>query len=147
MGLFYPRILVPEEYPPPPRSWWFTRLSIWCHFLTLDVYNLWLAYKLLFVTRFNDNEDMLEDTWHVELPRRPDFSESSFIGMNNGQMMYDNNLFFPTRIKEEENLGLAEAITRSILSAGVFCLFFFRSKGFIFDPQNSCLQLMDFQVV
>ncbi|CAA7390814.1 unnamed protein product [Spirodela intermedia] len=88
MGLFYPRILIPEEYPPPPRSW------------------------------FNDNEDMLEDTWHVELPRRPDFSESSFLGMNNSQMMYDNNLFFPTRIKEEENLGLAEAITRSILSAG-----------------------------
>ncbi|MQM05279.1 hypothetical protein Taro_038089 [Colocasia esculenta] len=88
MGLFYPRLLVPEEYPPPPRSW------------------------------FHDHEDMLEDTWHMELPRRSDFSDASFFGVNNGQTMFDNNLFYPTRIKKDENLGLAEAIASSILSAG-----------------------------
>uniref|UniRef100_A0A1D1Y848 Actin-related protein 9 n=1 Tax=Anthurium amnicola TaxID=1678845 RepID=A0A1D1Y848_9ARAE len=87
MGLFYPRFLVPEEYPSPPRQW------------------------------FHDHEDMLEDTWHAELPRRPDFMDGSFFGVNNGQTMYDNNLFYPTRVKEE-NLGLAEAIASSILSAG-----------------------------
>ncbi|KAK8448455.1 hypothetical protein SEVIR_7G016900v4 [Setaria viridis] len=35
MGLLYPRVLVPEEYPPPPRSW------------------------------FQDYDDMLEDTWQT----------------------------------------------------------------------------------
>ncbi|KAI6693439.1 hypothetical protein NL676_021149 [Syzygium grande] len=41
MGLFYPTLLVPDVYPPPPRSW------------------------------FNDYEDMLEETWHFDYPRRP----------------------------------------------------------------------------
>ncbi|XP_015692069.1 actin-related protein 9 isoform X2 [Oryza brachyantha] len=35
MGLLYPRVLVPEEYPPPPRSW------------------------------FQDYDDMLEETWQT----------------------------------------------------------------------------------
>ncbi|TVT96889.1 hypothetical protein EJB05_57886 [Eragrostis curvula] len=35
MGLLYPRVLVPEEYPPPPRPW------------------------------FQDYDDMLEDTWQT----------------------------------------------------------------------------------
>ncbi|KAF0892363.1 hypothetical protein E2562_015441 [Oryza meyeriana var. granulata] len=35
MGLLYPRVLVPEEYPPPPRSW------------------------------FQDYDDMLEDPWQT----------------------------------------------------------------------------------
>ncbi|KAL6839778.1 hypothetical protein ACP4OV_030466 [Aristida adscensionis] len=35
MGFLYPRVLVPEEYPPPPRTW------------------------------FQDYDDMLEDTWQT----------------------------------------------------------------------------------
>ncbi|KQJ81449.1 actin-related protein 9 isoform X2 [Brachypodium distachyon] len=35
MGLLYPRLLIPEEYPPPPRPW------------------------------FQDCDDMLEDTWQT----------------------------------------------------------------------------------
>ena len=70
---------------------------------------------------------MLEDAWHAELPRRSDFSESSLFGTyNSNQIVYnDNNFFYRFRIKEQENLGLADAITRSILSAGmtVFVIF------------------------
>ncbi|MED6131593.1 Actin-like protein arp9 (SWI/SNF complex component arp9) [Stylosanthes scabra] len=43
MGLFYPTLLVPEVYPPPPRNW------------------------------FNDYEDMLEEPWHMEYTRPDTF--------------------------------------------------------------------------
>ncbi|KAK9160786.1 hypothetical protein Syun_007127 [Stephania yunnanensis] len=88
MGLFYPPLLVPDEYPPPPRAW------------------------------FHDYEDMLEDTWHAEFPRRSDISDNLFLGGNGGLSMWENYPIFPTRLKKEDNLGLAEAITSSILSTG-----------------------------
>lgn len=89
MGLFYPTLFVPEEFPPPPRSW------------------------------FNDYEDMLEDTWHMEFPRRPDMPDGTYpAGVNSGPNMWENYPIFPTRIKKDDKLGLAEAVTSSILSTG-----------------------------
>lgn len=88
MGVFYPQLLVPDEYPPPPRSW------------------------------FHDYEDMLEDAWHIEFPRRSDMPDGLFLSTNGGLSMWDNYSAFPSRLKKEDNLGLAEAITSSILSTG-----------------------------
>ncbi|KAK6929809.1 Actin family [Dillenia turbinata] len=88
MGLFYPMLLVPDVYPPPPRSW------------------------------FHDYEDMLEDTWHAEYPRRTDISDGLFPGITGGFPMWDNYPIFPTKPKKVDNVGLAEAITTSILSTG-----------------------------
>ncbi|XP_002529309.2 actin-related protein 9 [Ricinus communis] len=87
MGLFYPMLLVPDVYPPPPRSW------------------------------FHDYEDMLEDTWHVEYPRRPDMSDGLFPAFS-GLPMWDSYPVFASKPKKEEKVGLAEAITSSILSTG-----------------------------
>ncbi|GAB4843206.1 Actin-like protein arp9 [Ancistrocladus abbreviatus] len=87
MGLFYPKLLVPEVYPPPPRTW------------------------------FSDYEDMLEDTWHLEYPRRPDM-DGFFPSINSGLPVWDNYLVFTTKPKKEDNMGLAEAITKSILLTG-----------------------------
>ncbi|XP_059650895.1 actin-related protein 9 [Cornus florida] len=88
MGLFYPMLLIPDVYPSPPRSW------------------------------FNDYEDMLEDTWHMEFPRRTDMSDGFFPGINGGLPMWDSYPVFETKQKKEDNIGLAEAITKSILSTG-----------------------------
>ncbi|WOL05141.1 actin-related protein 9 isoform X1 [Canna indica] len=88
MGLFYPTLLAPEEFPKPPRSW------------------------------FHDYEDMLEDTWHMEFPRRPDMTDNLYLGVNNGMNMWDNYPVLPSRPKKDDKLGLAEAITSSILSTG-----------------------------
>ncbi|KAJ4967708.1 hypothetical protein NE237_014409 [Protea cynaroides] len=88
MGLFYPQLLVQDECPPPPRSW------------------------------FHDNEDMLEDTWHMDFPRRSDMSDGLFLGVNGGMPMWDSYPVIPTRLKKEDNLGLAEAIVNSILLTG-----------------------------
>lgn len=87
MGLFYPKLLVPEVYLPPPRTW------------------------------FHDYEDMLEDTSNVEYPRRPDGSDL-YPGFNAGFSMWEGYTVFTNKHKKEENLGLAEAITKSILSTG-----------------------------
>ncbi|KAL3727053.1 hypothetical protein ACJRO7_031888 [Eucalyptus globulus] len=88
MGLFYPMLLVPDVCPPPPRSW------------------------------FNDYEDMLEETWHVDYPRRPDMADGLYPGFNIGLPMWDSYPIFQTKPKKEEKVGLAEAITSSILSTG-----------------------------
>ncbi|KAF6153224.1 hypothetical protein GIB67_036570 [Kingdonia uniflora] len=88
MGLFYPLLLVPDQFPPPPRSW------------------------------FHDYEYMLDDTGHMDFPRRPDMSDGLFVGLNGGLSMGDHYSAFPTRMKKEDNLGLAEAISKSILSTG-----------------------------
>ncbi|GKU85787.1 hypothetical protein SLEP1_g410 [Rubroshorea leprosula] len=86
MGLFYPALLVPDVYPPPPCSW------------------------------FHDYEDTLEDVW--DNPRRSDMSDSLFPGISAGLPMWDTYPVFSTKPKKEEKVGLAEAITSSILSAG-----------------------------
>ncbi|XP_068645784.1 actin-related protein 9 isoform X2 [Aristolochia californica] len=88
MGLFFPQVLAPDAYPPPPRTW------------------------------FHDYEDMLEDTWHMEFPRRPDVSDGFYANVNGGLNMWESYPVFPSRLKREDNLGLAEAITSSILSTG-----------------------------
>ncbi|XP_028093286.1 actin-related protein 9-like [Camellia sinensis] len=88
MGLFYPMLLVPDVHPPPPRFW------------------------------FNDYEDMLEDAWHMEFPRRSDMSDGSYSSLNSGFPMWDSYSFFQTKPKKEDCIGLAEAITKSILSTG-----------------------------
>ncbi|KAL5701975.1 Actin-like protein arp9 [Ranunculus cassubicifolius] len=80
MGVFYPLLLVPDEHPPPPRTW------------------------------FLDYEDMLEDTWHL------DYSNGG--GGGGGLSTWDNYQTLSTRLKKVDNLGLAEAITSSILSTG-----------------------------
>lgn len=61
---------------------------------------------------------MPEDAWHVEFPRRTDMSDGLFAGVNGGLSMWDNFPVFPTKPKREEKVGLAEAITSSILSTG-----------------------------
>lgn len=88
MGLFYPMLLVPDVYPPPPRSW------------------------------FRDYDDMLEDTWHMDFSRRSDLSDGLYPSNNGGLPMWDSYPFFQTKPKKEEKVGLAEAITSSILSTG-----------------------------
>ncbi|GAB2266650.1 Actin-like protein arp9 [Dionaea muscipula] len=87
MGLFYPKLLVQEVYPPPPCTW------------------------------FHDHEDMLEDTWLTEYVRRPD-SDVFFHAMSGGLPVWESYPLFTAKPKKEDNLGLAEAITKSILSTG-----------------------------
>ncbi|RAL38375.1 hypothetical protein DM860_002353 [Cuscuta australis] len=76
MGLFYPTLLVPDVYPPPPRSW------------------------------FNDYDDMLEDACQIDLPGTGAFP------------MWESYPVFRSKPKREDSIGLAEAITKSILSTG-----------------------------
>ncbi|KAM7279388.1 hypothetical protein ACFE04_006522 [Oxalis oulophora] len=83
MGLFYPTLLVPEVYPPPPRQW------------------------------FKDHEDMLEDSWQPEFPR-----SELYPGMTVGLPMWDSYPIFRAKPKKEEKIGIAEAVTSSILSSG-----------------------------
>ncbi|KMZ70546.1 Actin-related protein 9 [Zostera marina] len=82
MGLFFPKLLAPEVYPPPSNSW------------------------------FHDFEDMTDDTW------RSENSDNMYLGSNSGTTMWDGYPIFPTRNKWMDKVGLAEAITSSILSAG-----------------------------
>ncbi|GJX60317.1 actin-related protein 9 [Tanacetum coccineum] len=89
MGLFYPPLLVPDVYPPPPRTW------------------------------FKDYEDMLEDNLNIDFARRTDVSDSLYPGISNPLQMWDNYPYMqPNQQKKEEKIGLAEAISKSILSAG-----------------------------
>nr|KYP60796.1 Actin-related protein 9 [Cajanus cajan] len=88
MGLFYPTLLVPDVYPPPPRTW------------------------------FHDYEDMLEDTWHIDFSRRSDMSDTFYPNVNGGLPMWESYPVFSTKPKKEEKVGLAEAITNCILSTG-----------------------------
>lgn len=53
----------------------------------------------------------------MEFPRRPDMADSFYPSGNGGLNMWDYHIF-PRRLKKDEKLGLAEAITNSILSTG-----------------------------
>lgn len=53
----------------------------------------------------------------MEYPRRPDGSDL-YPGFNAGLPMWESYPLFTNKLKKEENLGLAEAITKSILSTG-----------------------------
>ena len=52
---------------------------------------------------------MLEDTWH---------SDGLYPSVNSGFPMWDSYSFFQTKPKKQDNIGLADAITKSILSTG-----------------------------
>lgn len=68
---------------------------------------------------------MLEDSWHIESQRRPEMSDVMYTNMNGGVSIFDNYPAFPMNHKGVDNLGLAEAITRSILSTGnALCILF-----------------------
>ena len=74
--------------------------------------------------RFHDYEDMLEDPWHIDFPRRPDMSDTFYPNVNVGLPMWDRYPVF-SKPKKEEKVGLAEAIAISILLAGnCFSIFF-----------------------
>lgn len=70
--------------------------------------------------RFHDYEDMLEDTWHIDFPRRPDMSDAFYPNANVGLPMWESYPVFSAKPKKEEKVGLAEAITNSILLAGSY---------------------------
>ncbi|CAL5444729.1 unnamed protein product [Camellia sinensis] len=72
------------------------------------------------IKMFNDYEDMLADTWHMEFPRRSDMSNGLYSSVNGGFPMWDSYSFFQTKPKKEDCIGLAEAITKSILSTGLW---------------------------
>lgn len=74
-------------------------------------------------TRFHDYEDMLDETWHMEFPRRSDMPDGLYPGSNVGLQMWDNYPFVSMKPKKEEKVGLAEAITSSILSTCMFAYF------------------------
>lgn len=74
--------------------------------------------------RFHDYEDMLEDTWHIDFPRRPDMSDTFYPNVNMGLPMWESYPVLSTKPKKEEKVGLAEAITNSILLAGKPLSFF-----------------------
>lgn len=95
--------------------------------------NYSLVHLILYVTRFHDYDDMLEDTWHIEYPRRPDISDGLFPGVNVGLPTWDSYPVLPSKPNKEEKVGLAEAITSSILSTG---------KMHIILPL-SCFELFD----
>lgn len=122
MGLFYPTLFVPEEYPPPPRSGW--ENFILSEYFS-SCYDLIFSFSslVLLLTRFHDHEDMLEDAWHMDFTRKPDMSDGLYLGSNGGVSMWDNYQVYPTRLKKDESVGLAEAITTSILSTGTHTLF------------------------
>lgn len=125
MGLFYPMLLVPDVHPPPPRFWCvtfkiygFTLLSYLCWITFFPFFFSYLLTYWFYFTRFNDYEDMLADTWHMEFPRRSDMSDGLYSSINGGFPMWDSYSFFQTKPKKEDCIGLAEAITKSILSTG-----------------------------
>ncbi|CAN8232615.1 unnamed protein product, partial [Cochlearia groenlandica] len=61
-------------------------------------------------TWFQDHENMLEETWNM------DFASSN--GNNMGLPIWDSFAVSPLKPKKEEKIGLADAISSSILSAG-----------------------------
>lgn len=61
---------------------------------------------------------MLEDTWHMEFPRRTDMSDGFYPGISGGMPMWDSFPIFQNKSKKEYKIGLADAISKSILSAG-----------------------------
>eukprot|EP00252_Welwitschia_mirabilis_P012774 TRINITY_DN28261_c0_g1_i3.p1 TRINITY_DN28261_c0_g1~~TRINITY_DN28261_c0_g1_i3.p1 ORF type:complete len:592 (-),score=115.29 TRINITY_DN28261_c0_g1_i3:241-2016(-) len=89
MGLFLPSLFLPDEYPAPPRPW------------------------------SHDYEDVLEDSSHTEFTRKLDAFDTYISGNNYGMTMSELSEYNPFQFGNEDNcVGLAEAITRSILSIG-----------------------------
>ncbi|KAF3793622.1 Actin-related protein 9 [Nymphaea thermarum] len=76
------------------------------------------AHKLR-LSSVNMNIHLLHvlDTLHSEFPRRSDLPDAFLLG-GNGLNMWDSYPVATARLKREDNLGLAEAITSSIMSTG-----------------------------
>lgn len=69
--------------------------------------------------RFHDYEDMVEDPWHIDFPRRPDMTDTFYSNVNIGLPLWESYPVFSAKREKVENIvGLADAITESILSAG-----------------------------
>lgn len=62
---------------------------------------------------------MLEDTWQMEFPRRTEMPDGLFPVVHVGLPMWESYPIFATKPKKEEKVGVAEAITSSILSTGM----------------------------
>ena len=63
---------------------------------------------------------MLEETWKMEFPRRTEMQDGFYPVVHAGLPMWDNYPVFSNKPKKEEKVGLAEAITSSILSTGMY---------------------------
>lgn len=77
---------------------------------------------------------MLEETWHTEYSRRSDMPENFYPGINVGFPTWDSYPVYATRPRKEEKVGLAEAITSSILLTGILaalCIFILLEWGFL----------------
>lgn len=66
---------------------------------------------------------MLEETWQTEYSKRPDVPDNVYPGVNVNYPMWDSYPVYATKPKKEEKVGLAEAITSSILLTGMFAAF------------------------
>ncbi|OAE24887.1 hypothetical protein AXG93_2931s1300 [Marchantia polymorpha subsp. ruderalis] len=98
MGLFYPTLLAPEEYPSL-RPWFYV-----------------------------DHEDVLDDSFHAETFKRPEAVESAPVvfGNNGGGLAMASKPDFPMEDvdgkaalrTDEPSHGLAQAVVISILSTG-----------------------------
>lgn len=58
--------------------------------------------QVVYAPRFQDYDDMLEDTWQT--------SDGLYPSGNGGFGMWDSYPMFPTRLKKFDNIGLVEAI-------------------------------------
>ncbi|KAJ0717145.1 hypothetical protein HanPI659440_Chr13g0520271 [Helianthus annuus] len=81
----------------------------------------------MFLSRFKDYEVMLEETWHIDFPRRPDVSDGLYSGICNPLQMWENYPYVSNQQKKEDNIGLGDAITKSILSTDWWSCFNSRS--------------------
>jgi hypothetical protein len=68
----------------------------------------------VYASRFQDYDDMLEDTWQT--------SDSLYPSGNGGFGMWDSYPIFSTRLKKFDNIGLVDAIISSVLLTGIFFL-------------------------
>lgn len=120
----------------------FMKFSLCAVSMSVDNY-VFTVYSTLVVSlaRFRDNEDMLEDTWHIEFSRRPDISDTFYPNVNGGLPMWETYPLFQSKPKKEENLGLAEAITNCILSTGKFFYYAFLHFMQRFEALFNCLVL------
>lgn len=66
--------------------------------------------NICILVRFQDHENMLEETWNMDLAGG---------GNSMGLPVWDSFAVSPLKPKKVEKIGLAEAISSSILSAGI----------------------------
>lgn len=69
---------------------------------------------------------MLEDTWHMDFPGGSAFP------------MWESYPIFQTKPKKEDNIGVAEAITKSILLTGDYGNIFYNVVEFEYTVPEPC---------